>query len=350
LHVAWYGGEPLLKLDIIESLSDRLITECDRRSIAYDAMIVTNGYNLTADAARSLWVRRVKSAQVTLDGALQDHDERRNLLGGQGTFQRITENLQAAIEETPLRISIRINIDARNKDRIHELLRQLSMMGLAKRHTLSVYFAPVEAITEGCHSVTSVCMSKAQYGQLETELTRYAYDLGLMQLPYPRRFTGICGAVRPKGLVIVPNGDLHKCWDTVSLPNRKVGTIFEPDALRSDPRVLQWIRWTPFDNKTCIQCKLLPTCAGSCAHKFINPDQTSGEAASLPCPSWKYNIKERLVLLAVKSGTISMEDYDPNDVRTDPLDICAEGISKIHSGGDVHPKERTYIERSMSPL
>jgi uncharacterized protein len=134
-------------------------------------------------------------------------------------------------------------------------------------------------------------MSKTDYGQMEAELTMYVYDAGLTALPYPRRFLGVCGAVRPNGFVIVPNGDIHKCWDTVSMPGHSVGSIFDTPALETDKRVLQWVQWTPFSNDTCSSCKLLPNCAGSCAHKFINSDQTFGEAASLPCPSWKYNIK-----------------------------------------------------------
>jgi uncharacterized protein len=107
------------------------------------------------------------------------------------------------------------------------------------------------------------------------------------------------------------------------MPQRKVGTIFDVAALRTDERVLQWLRWTPFENGVCTQCKILPNCAGACAHKFINPGETLGEAASLPCPSWKYNIKERLVLRAERSGAIAASDIDPDQVRTSSAEICS---------------------------
>src|SRR5690606_12767720 len=44
--LAWFGGEPLLAVDIIGELSRRLIMLCDERRLAYDANITTNGYNL----------------------------------------------------------------------------------------------------------------------------------------------------------------------------------------------------------------------------------------------------------------------------------------------------------------
>ncbi len=322
LHIAWYGGEPLLAPAVIASLSDRVISICDQRGIAFDAMIVTNGYNLTVKVARSLYTRRVKTAQITLDGAARDHDQRRTRLGGGPSFARIVKNLRAVVDDVALRISIRINIELRNKGSIYELLDELCALGFGKRRNFSVYFAPVEAITAGCHCVVNKCMSKADYGQLEAELTRYAFNAGLTSLPYPPRFRGVCGALTPKGFVVLPNGDLHKCWDTVSMPQCKVGTIFDVDALRTDDRVLRWARWTPFENGVCTHCKILPNCAGSCAHKFLNTDQTLGEAASLPCPSWKYNIKERLLLMAERSGAISPGDFDLEQVKTNSAEIC----------------------------
>lgn len=341
LHVAWYGGEPLLAPAVIESLSDRLIAVCDAHSVAYDAMIVTNGYHLTLPAARALAARRVAGAQITLDGGAAEHDRRRFRLGGGGSFDRIVANMKSVVGEVPLAISVRINIDSRNSASVYELLDELGRQGFARRKNFGVYFAPVEAMTEGCHNVAGDCMSKSAYGQLETELTRYAFDAGLAGLPYPPRFRGVCGALRPKGFVVLPNGDLHKCWDTVALPDQKVGTIFDPGALEGDARVLRWEQWSPFDNDTCTSCKILPSCTGSCAHKFLNPAQTLGEAGSLPCPSWKFNLNERLLLTAERKGSISADDYEPEQIRTNSSAICSGSFVPVGalaslSNGSLH--------------
>ena len=76
LHIAWYGGEPLLRKDLIESISDRVIAHSDEHGLVYDAMIVTNGYFLTPEVARMLVARRVKHAQITHDGLPSHHDAR----------------------------------------------------------------------------------------------------------------------------------------------------------------------------------------------------------------------------------------------------------------------------------
>lgn len=323
LQIAWYGGEPLLAMPVIESLSDRLLAVCASRNVVYNAMVVTNGYKLDRKCSESLVQRRVTSAQVTLDGAEEDHDRSRPLINGRSSYSRIIRNLTKIVNEEPsLNISLRVNVDQRNGPNIYRLLDELDQLGLGRRKNFGVYFAPVEAITDGCHSSSGSCLSKAEYGELELDLVRRAFDAGLCSAPYPPRFRGLCGALRPQGIVVLPNGDLHKCWDTVSMPEMKVGQIWDTDAVRDDPRAQRWLEWSPFDNPVCSKCKILPNCVGSCAHKFLNPGQTKGEAASLPCPSWKYNIYEKLVFQAEKAGVIDSRDYRVDDIRTDLTAIC----------------------------
>ncbi|MGK7955238.1 MAG: radical SAM protein, partial [Crocosphaera sp.] len=246
LGIAWYGGEPLLRPKIIEALSDRLIEVCQRHGIAYSAMMVSNGYRLTVEVAKSLYQRGVKTLQVTLDGTPEYHDQRRVLLSGQETFKKIVDNLKAVVDAVPLTLSIRVNIDHRNREQIKKLLDLLATEGLGQRKNFKVYFAPVEAMTEGCHLVEDVTMGKSDYGQLEAELYRYGFEKGLTQLPYPPRFHGSCAAVKPKGLVIIPSGSLHKCWDTVNNPLYAVGNIFDLDAVQKSELMQQWLNWTPF--------------------------------------------------------------------------------------------------------
>ncbi len=316
LHIAWYGGEPLIGRETILELSDKILPVCREYGVNYSAFMVTNGFSLTADVAKALYDRGVTSYQVTLDGPEDYHDTRRHLLSGRPTYAKIVENLRAVMDAVPVIMSIRVNIDSRNSDRIKELIDDLEANGLAGRNNFAVYFAPVEAITEGCHGCNEVTMQKMGYGELEADLYRYAFEKRLTGLPKAPQFHGNCQAIRPNGLLLSPNGDLHKCWDTVSDPTMKVGTIFEVDKVEDDPLYQRWLDWTPFANDVCRNCKILPNCAGSCAYKFIHSDKTMGEAGALPCPSWKFNINERLFLRAEKTGVVQSDDWDPEKSAT----------------------------------
>jgi uncharacterized protein len=323
LHVAWYGGEPLLKRTIIESLSSRLIAFCDRNSIYYDSMIVTNGYQLKAPMARSLYVHRVKTVQVTLDGQPDYHDARRPLRTGRPTFEHIVQNLSSVVDEVPISLSIRVNVDSRNLEGIAGLMQRLAGLGLNRKKNLKLYFAPVEATTQACHTISDFCMSKCRYGEEEVELYHRGFEAGLTDLPYPPRFHGNCGAVRLRGFVILPNGDIHKCWNTVMDSDKKVGTVFDINALNSDQTLQDWLDWNPFECESCKNCKILPNCSGGCGYKFLYSKDMLGEAAQLPCISWRYNINEMLVLRAVKTGIIKEDDYDLAQIKTDPDSLIA---------------------------
>lgn len=324
-QLSWYGGEPLVKKNVIYELSDRLIRVCEEENVKYVGTMVSNGHALNKEVAQKLYDRALRHVQITLDGSQEYHDARRHLLSGKGTYDKILSNLKEWIDEIPIQVNIRVNIDERNKDNIRTLIDDLHEKGFAGRPNFKIYFAPVESMTKGCHAVSEQMIKKMDYGRLESELYLYAYNRGLTDIPYPPQFIGICSAIRPFDFIVVPCGSVHKCWDTVSFANKKVGSVFEQDALfaAANPRHQTWNSFDPFSHPTCKNCKILPNCAGFCAHKFVHASEAIGEA-SLPCPSLKYSIKEKLVLKAESMGYITSDDYDPKLIRTDPKELCSE--------------------------
>jgi uncharacterized protein len=325
----WYGGEPLIKKNVIFTLSERLNAITRRRKVNSTASMVSNGYMLDRAVATRLFDLGLRMVQVTLDGSQPYHDQRRALLSKKGTYEKIVGNMREWIEDVQIKVNLRVNIDERNKDDIGALIDDLAERGFAHRPNFKMYFAPVESVTRGCHSVADKMLRKRQYGGLEADLYVKAFRQGLAELPYPAHFIGVCSAMRTNDFIVVPCGSVYKCWDTVSFADQKIGTVFELDALFRNKSIeqLTWDSFDPFSHQTCRNCKILPNCAGFCAHKFINATETAGEAA-LPCPSLKYSIKEKLVHKAVAEGHITAADYDPEMIRTDPLELCTEVFRK----------------------
>ena len=322
MQMIWYGGEPLMRPKVIYEMADRLIDINTRANIHYTASMVSNGFMMTREVAYQLFIRGLKSVQITLDGSQEFHDARRHLLNKKGTYVRILQNVREWIDEIPIAVNIRVNIDERNKKGITRLIDDLQERGFGGRDNFKMYFSPVESNTTACHNVSDLTMQKMQYGQLEAFLYRYAYERGLVDLPYPTRFLGICSALRPNDYIIVPNGDVHKCWDTVSFPEKRIGTVFEPDALfaAQGANSQLWAAFDPFQNEICSSCKLLPSCASYCAHKFIYASDSAGDSV-LPCPSIKYSINERLVFRAEMEGVITRDDYDAEAIKTNPYEL-----------------------------
>jgi uncharacterized protein len=324
VNMVWYGGEPLMRKQIVYDLAERLIDVSARAGILYTGTMVTNGFLLTKEVAETLFLKGLRTVQITLDGDEELHDARRHLLSEakKGTYWKIMKNLASWIDEVPISVHARVNIDERNKDAITHLVDDLVERGLSGKRNFKLYFSPVETSTTACHSVADLTMKKVAYGRLEASLYRYAFDRGLASLPYPTRFLGICSAVRPNDYLVVPNGDVHKCWDTVSFPEKRVGTVFDTEALflKADPNHQKWESFDPFANEICHSCKILPNCTSYCAHKFVYAHDAKGDSV-LPCPSLKYSLNERLVLRAEKEGIITAADYDEEAIRTNPFDL-----------------------------
>ncbi len=114
LKVAWFGGEPLLALDMVKYLSEGILKICVSQKIKYDAEITTNGFNLTPDVFDMLYHYKIYIYQITLDGTQNEHDMQRVHVNGSGTFEKIFANLKYIRNNKQkykfARITIRTNV------------------------------------------------------------------------------------------------------------------------------------------------------------------------------------------------------------------------------------------------
>lgn len=314
-HLTWYGGEPLMDQEAIWDISQAATEYCDANGIRYTSMMISNGYKMTVPVAEKLKEARVARVQITIDGDEDSHDSRRHLTSGRGTFAKIIDNIREVTKRGLLKVSVRVNIDGENEAEAVRLLDILHAEGLSIRNGVSVYFAPVESVAENA-SGCDTCLSKTGYADVENRLHRMAFERGLMAMPRMPRFLGLCTAVKPNSHVVVPNGDLHKCWDTVMDSSLRTGSVMKSVRKSDAPTEAMWNAWSPFDNDVCGSCKLLPACGGACAFKFVHNDYASGETGKLPCPSLKFNMAEQLFLRAKARGFVTDEDWDAENSPT----------------------------------
>ncbi|MBU1318651.1 MAG: SPASM domain-containing protein [candidate division Zixibacteria bacterium] len=303
--VTWYGGEPLLRLDIIESLSKRFKEICERKQSRYFAGIITNGYLLTPRTAVILAQNGVKFCQVTLDGVKAVHDSRRPLRGGSGTFDRIVENVTAVSEQTDLTLSIRINADNRNSSSISELLCDLRKRGLHDREKVNIYFGQVLEYSNSCRDTPDFCMANEEFADFQVVAYRKALELDFRISTYPFANLGNCGAVKSVASIIEPSGDVHNCWNTVGRHDMRTGDLTHEgvDATRNS---INWLGWTPFAVK-CNDCEVLPVCMGGCPYRSLfGADENGGDNGT--CIWWKFNLRKMLELFseAQKRGKLAV--------------------------------------------
>lgn len=91
LNVCWYGGEPLLHIDIVKKLSMKLIAFCNEKGIEYHASIITNGYLVGYEIINIFRQCFIKTAQITIDGTQKTHNSRRKLINGGETYEKVKD-------------------------------------------------------------------------------------------------------------------------------------------------------------------------------------------------------------------------------------------------------------------
>jgi uncharacterized protein len=271
LHVDWFGGEPLLALPVIESLSQSLLALCQTHGLQYRAQVITNGTVIDRDTADVLARAQVHRLQISLDGLPDIHDARRPYKSGQGSsFARILESLPAVIGRFLIRL--RINVDARNIAQVWPLFDLFAERGwLGPETRFFPYLARVSPFTEACAgSAATVCrlddFHKVQFRWME-RLEDFGVPIieqGLYHFPEPKLYS--CGAVGANGFVFTPDGEIHKCGLEVDDSSRAIGHL----GSGWNNGTNRFAEYSPFTNPVCRECNFLPTCLGGCPRNQLN--------------------------------------------------------------------------------
>ena len=94
VNIDWFGGEPLLAMDVIENLSTNIIRICNENKKIYTSFITTNGTLLDLSSFKKLYKLNVIMYQITIDGVKSVHDSQRIGINNQPTFNQIVSNLE----------------------------------------------------------------------------------------------------------------------------------------------------------------------------------------------------------------------------------------------------------------
>ena len=104
----------------------------------------------------------------------------------------------------------------------------------------------------------------------------------------PRNYYHVCDAQLRNSYTIDPEGNIYKCLNDASIPNKKIGNVDSYDKLTNE---CKYSSKPPFLDETCSNCNILPLCYGGC------PEKRAKETPSLyMCSSNKYNLKQKMKL------------------------------------------------------
>ncbi len=218
LHLLLTGGEPLMNYANCLELLDAMAPLG-----AVQAEMFTNGVLLSKDRAVALSQAGLTRIQVSFDGAGDEHDRYRKTPAGVGSYARIMQNLVNTLDAAPnLKVTMRLNITARNVPTLDQLLLALSEVAAGRK--LAIRFGLVDDI--GLNFVDAPDRSATTAEQIR-DLALIAMELGLdvepMAAPGDCLFCGVIGG--GSGSVINADGTLYSCWESVGRTELAVGDV-----------------------------------------------------------------------------------------------------------------------------
>ncbi|MEM7493488.1 MAG: radical SAM protein [Pseudomonadota bacterium] len=266
IAVTWWGGEPLLETDRIQSLSEHFIAECDAKGVEYSAYTSTNGVLISDAVAKLFRACRFRTIQISIDGPKEHHDFHRPNVGGRGTFDKIQagiECLDKEFEGSELDVVIRVNISAHTPTDPEEWRRLLDW--LSKFVPLvKISFVPV--IDTFRFSEENVLPNDIYH-----ERFSFLFDLAAdAHIPIAedsiltRKGELHCGAVANKNWFLLPDSHLTKCTMKFDDPDEYCGHLDDAGNVELNDVARDWLSFSPFDHHLCSNCDVLLACMGGC--------------------------------------------------------------------------------------
>ena len=226
LHLKWFGGEPLLRPDVIDAVCSAM----RENGIEYRSSIITNGSLITDEILSKMsgdW--HLKKVQISMDCAEPEYILRKNYYRYEDTYKRVIKSAEK-LARAGIAVSIRCNVDEENMDQIPVFISDLEKM-IHDKNNILVYLAPLNESRKKADSLRlqqRISDSRELIERAGFRSTGTA-NLNRFKLNY-------CMADRPSGYaVITPSGELYTCEHCE--PGTSYGNIFQgttrPDILNS---------------------------------------------------------------------------------------------------------------------
>jgi uncharacterized protein len=282
LTVMFFGGEPLLNLPVMYQLAERAWHASQARGVRMGVGIITNGLLLTPEVVDRMLPYGLHGIKITLDGDRDTHNRMRPLRGGQGTFDRIIDNLRHVADRVP--ISIGGNFDESSVDSFPALLDYLAEQPFADK-LVKVNFKPVIRnapaapkapkgmlplipVNAAGKPLGGTCMTSAGTGGAcgscgDDKMSFLRAETQRRGFPTPNGVPrGPCHVHLTHAHTIGPDGSLYACPGFTGEKSMSTGHIDDRREPARENARAKFERLRPW--KECGDCAYIPVCAGGC--------------------------------------------------------------------------------------
>lgn len=264
IEISWFGGEPLLRIDIIQQISFKITEICNNNNIHISYRLATNGYLLDKRNIDIIKAVGINNIVVTLDGPRKAHDTRRVLKNGAPTFSTILENIE---QIDGIHIDLGINCDNSNIKYMDEFLEDI----LCIKNKVVLYYRFV---------FPPILDWNNYYNSKDYDLTNQIAHNILLQLnwksvkkgfrirnPLLQNRSFYCKSDMKNHLIIGPNREIYKC--NVEFEQGNSYGILKPDGTIHLNQSYTTVWRNNNKQKKCEKCIFFPKCNGGCTYAYL---------------------------------------------------------------------------------
>ncbi len=279
-----YGGEPL------DVRNETLVRHIVTRGLAdgYEFAAVTNGHDLM-HFLDLFGAERINQVQISLDGSREVHDRSRIHLGGESSFVKIIDGVDALLEKGGVLVQIRVHVSPEQLKDFELLLSQLGQRGWLDHPDVILYANTIYEHKDGGFT------ARMTQGAIDDALTRIteghanvilnAPNVNIRAKLLPALLRGLQAPLQGNycagntgQYLFTPDGHLYSCWQSLGKSDSRIGTYIDSD-LR--PKLTLWKEATAtwFGRHVglldeCTSCSMALVCGGGCAQfaKYANGD------------------------------------------------------------------------------
>jgi len=270
IDLTWFGGEPLLNQEWMDSFSESLSAV----GIEFSALLITNGSKITdvtIDKMKNKW--NVRDVQITLDGSYDEYTERKAYTDEDDTVYYKVLRSVGKMANAGITVQVRMNVDRNNRESILKAVEDIAEL-YKENNRVKCY----PAFLTGSDSPLSE-KEKIEFikQMIETGNGKFNVNECLYRLPR----TMACYYNQRDAYSIDVHGNVFICEHMLGHENQSIGNV--------KSKVPFVVRELSGKREECQKCVFLPKCRGGCADSL--------KQGEVPCFTDKYIIKAYLELL-----------------------------------------------------
>lgn len=247
VKINWFGGEPLLRPDII----DRVCEGLRQAGVPYRCGMVSNGSLITPEIIakmKGLW--NVTGIQISVDGNEADYIARKRYCVYRDYYHTVMDAV-SRMSEAGIRVFVRCNTDESILPGIPQFLKDFAA-GVAHRENVRLYFVPLDQVRTGENALS---MWKKI---LETRSLIEEAGIRPFLQNSPSLTLSVSHCMADGGSAVIgPDGKLYPCDHCP--PEACFGDVF--NGTTNEAARTAFCR-TDATREMCRCCPLLPNCTG----------------------------------------------------------------------------------------